>query len=338
MKARITTNSLRIYMIFAIAATLLLGCSKPNDPIIEPLVKSVVVIKTATNVTKTSATISAVVIPNEETTISFEFSSLDNDWTTRSLNLSYNGKDSVLVSLNLDNLTPNEKYQFRVKANGKAGEVVSDMGYFQVYSVNDYDGNLYHTVTIGEQTWLKENLRTTHYANGDPIPNIPDLNAFQYSTTTGAYNWYNNDLELGKVYGALYNWYVGNDPRGLILGWDTPTADDWRELKRFIDPGIEGYAPGVLLLEAGYAHWINTNMERKDPYGFTALPNGAIVIPNGFTAFHYCYLGESASFLSKTEMSGLGNFIDISAPTCVLNYAGFNHKSEANGLRLIKIQ
>lgn len=33
-------------------------------------------------------------------------------------------------------------------------------------SVTDIDGNVYHTVQIGSQCWMKENIRTTRYANG----------------------------------------------------------------------------------------------------------------------------------------------------------------------------
>ncbi|MBR6904592.1 MAG: T9SS type A sorting domain-containing protein, partial [Bacteroidales bacterium] len=36
-------------------------------------------------------------------------------------------------------------------------------------TVTDYDGNTYTTVKVGCQCWLKENLRTTHYADGTVI-------------------------------------------------------------------------------------------------------------------------------------------------------------------------
>ena len=36
-------------------------------------------------------------------------------------------------------------------------------------TVTDIDGNVYHTVQIGNQCWMKENMQTTRYPNGDPI-------------------------------------------------------------------------------------------------------------------------------------------------------------------------
>ena len=71
-------------------------------------------------------------------------------------------------------------------------------------TVTDYDGNVYNTVTIGTEVWMKENLKVTHYNNGDIIPNILYDNLW-INTTTGArcYNNYDS-IYIDSVYGALY--------------------------------------------------------------------------------------------------------------------------------------
>src|ERR1035438_10084307 len=78
-------------------------------------------------------------------------------------------------------------------------------------TVTDIDGNVYHTVTIGTQVWMVENLKVTHYRNGDAIPYVTDNTAWQ-SLSTGAFCWYNNDAATYKAtYGALYNFYTVAD-------------------------------------------------------------------------------------------------------------------------------
>src|SRR5665647_1189950 len=77
-------------------------------------------------------------------------------------------------------------------------------------TVTDIDGNVYKTIKIGNQIWTAENLKTTHYRNGDPITNVTDDNTWA-SLYSGAYCWYNNDLANKAIYGALYNGYAVKD-------------------------------------------------------------------------------------------------------------------------------
>lgn len=77
-------------------------------------------------------------------------------------------------------------------------------------SIKDVEGNAYKTVTIGTQVWMTENLKTTKYIDGTPIPMIQENDAWS-ELRTPAYSWYNNDsTENKKTYGALYNWYSVN--------------------------------------------------------------------------------------------------------------------------------
>jgi hypothetical protein len=67
------------------------------------------------------------------------------------------------------------------------------------YAVSDIDGNLYHAVTIGTQTWMMENLKTTTLNDGTPISKVTD------NSSASWYCWYNNDITNKATYGALYN-------------------------------------------------------------------------------------------------------------------------------------
>ena len=77
-------------------------------------------------------------------------------------------------------------------------------------TVTDIDGNVYQTVTIGTQVWMMENLKVTHYRNGNPIPRVTDGGTW-LSLTTDAYCEYDNNPALVATYGRLYNWYAVDD-------------------------------------------------------------------------------------------------------------------------------
>ena len=97
-----------------------------------------------------------------------------------------------------------------------------------------HDGQSYTTVQIGTQCWMAENLRTTTYQNGTPIPNVTE-NSHWSNLTTGAYVWYNNDISWKDKYGALYNWYAVVETNGLCpTGWHVPEHDEWTILTDFI--------------------------------------------------------------------------------------------------------
>ena len=131
----------------------------------------------------------------------------------------------------------------------------------------DIDGNVYHAVVIGTQTWMVENLKTTKYSNGDPIPTAVT------SLTPGAYCMYNNDAVTYKAdYGALYNWYAVADSRNIApAGWHVPTKTDWTTLTDYL--GGESVASGKLK-ENGSSHWLTPNTGATNSSGFTALPGG----------------------------------------------------------------
>ena len=152
-------------------------------------------------------------------------------------------------------------------------------------TVTDIDGNVYKTITIGTQTWMAENLKTTKYRNGDPIPNVTDGVAWE-GLVIGAYCWYANDAATYKaVYGALYNWYAVADSRILApTGWHMPIDTEWATLIDFLGGGS---IAGGKMKEEGMAHWLAPNTGATNESGFTALPGGSRGFSGAFSAINY---------------------------------------------------
>lgn len=146
----------------------------------------------------------------------------------------------------------------------------------QAQTVTDYDGNVYHTVTIGNQVWLRENLKTTHYNNGVPIPHVPGGSAWS-SMTTGARCYYNNDsVAYDSVYGALYNWYAATENNEICpAGWHVPTDAEWTAVETLLGGS---YVAGGKMKEAGTEHWLYPNTGATNSSDFTGLPGGMLGI------------------------------------------------------------
>ena len=106
--------------------------------------------------------------------------------------------------------------------------------YTQGNGVTDINGHTYNTMVLGTQEWMQENLRTTKYATGDPIPNVTD-SAQWVNLTTGAWCHYGNDSQYETPYGKLYNWFVVDSASGLCpTGWHVPTDGEWTVLTDYL--------------------------------------------------------------------------------------------------------
>jgi len=177
-----------------------------------------------------------------------------------------------------------DQYQFKI--------IADDM----ILVLEDIDGNEYQVVEIGDQIWMAENLKVTHYRNGDPIPHLTS-NSDWTSTSSGAYCVYDNNPSNAETYGNLYNWYAVDDSRNIAPeGWHVPTDDEWQELVDYL--GGSSVAGGKLK-EEGTEHWNPPNTGATNESGFTALPGGYRNYPNGY----YYYMGYYGYFWSSTELS-----------------------------------
>ncbi len=141
--------------------------------------------------------------------------------------------------------------------------------------MTDFDGNVYHTLKIGNQIWTVENLKTTHFMNGDQV-NMISEDAEWWGSAAPAYCNYNNIAIVDRI-GRLYNWYAANDSRKLLPdGWHIPTENDWQQMIAYL--GSNGFYPvGNKLKEAGSENWYSDNAfgnSADNETGFTALPGG----------------------------------------------------------------
>jgi len=142
---------------------------------------------------------------------------------------------------------------------------------FDFIDCTDYDDNHYPVVKIGTQTWMAQNLKTTKYNEGTPIPLVTDAGTW-VDLSTPAYCWYNNDsATYSNTYGSLYNWHTVNTGKLCPAGWHVPTDAEWTTLTTYL--GGESIAGGKLK-ETDTTHWNNPNTGANNETGFTALPGG----------------------------------------------------------------
>jgi len=159
----------------------------------------------------------------------------------------------------------------------------------------DIDGNEYYTVYIGEQLWMAENLKVTHYNNGDSIsyPSNADFGSYD----EGQYGVYDNDPSNADIYGNLYNWAVVDDERGVCPeGWHVPSDDEYTILTDYL--GGTSVAGGEMK-ETGLEHWNSPNTGATNESGFTGLPAGYRNHIDG----NYVSMGYSGHFWSSSANS-----------------------------------
>lgn len=137
--------------------------------------------------------------------------------------------------------------------------------------IKDGDGNIYTSVTLGTQIWLKQNLKTTKFNDGITIPLVTGNTDWNNLVTPG-YCWYSNDEATYKSdYGALYNWYAVGTGKLCPKGWHAPTNDEIDILVTFLGGAN---AAGGKLKEAGLTHWNSPNEGATNESGFSFLPGG----------------------------------------------------------------
>lgn len=164
-------------------------------------------------------------------------------------------------------------------------------------TMQDIEGNEYKTVVIGTQEWMAENLRTTRFNDGVPIPYVPKPAVWRQLNNLGqpGYVWPDNDIGNKYPYGALYNGYAIVTGKLCPTGWSVPTESDWNTLLTFLGSGSGSQMKQTGNLSNNTGLFNPANADATNSSGFSAIPAG-IVINLGSTTS----IGSVARFGSRT--------------------------------------
>jgi len=161
--------------------------------------------------------------------------------------------------------------------------------------LKDFDGNTYETVTIGNQIWMAENLKTTHYPDGTKIPEITECEDWKsLGANEEAFCYYENDSK--NQYGGYYTYESAI--KACPNGWHLPTKNEWEQLEIYLyNNGFNGAEWTALKAISGWSENGNDN------FGFSALPGGRRywnVLTSECNGQFY-WVGEIGCWWSNTE-------------------------------------
>ncbi len=192
----------------------------------------------------------------------------DLDWANEAGNTGYYPSD-LNMDTEVNNPDKNDIWETNL---GDESQLPIPLIFICGDQLNDIDGNTYNTVQIGAQCWMKENLKTTKYNDGNNIPHVTDNSAWTALTTPGYCYYLNDEATYGATYGALYNWYTVNTSNLYPTGWHVPTDGEWTLLSDFL--GGTTIAGGKMK-ESGIVHWNSPNTDATNSSNFSGLPGGA---------------------------------------------------------------
>ncbi len=186
---------------------------------------------------------------------------------------------------------------------------------FDFTECKDADGNYYPVITIGTQTWMVENLKTTKYRTGESIPNVT-ANSTWAKLTTAAWCDYNNVAANSLKYGKLYNWHAAVDSRNIApVGWHVPTNAEWVILENYLISSGYNYDGSTYgdrvsnnkiakSLAANVDWFLSTTtgcvgnyLKGNNSLGFSALPGGR----RSYYPGDFSELGSNAYWWSSTS-------------------------------------
>jgi len=210
-----------------------------------------------------------------------------NENPTISDSKTMDGAGTGAFTSSISSLDANKTYYVRAYATNSAGTGYGDQRSFTTYkedAITDIDGNYYNVVTIGNQQWLAENLRTSRFNEGIGIPTEYNYDDWE-SLTTGAYyvhphngiDGLDSEAEVLQAYGILYNWYAVETGKLCPTGWHVPTYAEWMALTNYAG-GVAvagGKLKSIRTTPDAHPRWQGPDTGATDEYGFSALPGGS---------------------------------------------------------------
>ena len=240
-------------------------------------------------------------------------------------------------------LSVNTTYYVKAYATNSAGTAYGNEISFTTTAiandcgtVTDIDGNVYNTVTIGDQCWLKENLKVTKYNDGTPIPNIIGESDW-FNTASGAYCWHSNDIGYKEVYGAIYNWYVVDTisngyKNACPIGWHVPSDFEYTQLTDYLSNNGYGYGgSGIDIAKSlaaksgwnpsGDAGTIGNDLASNNSSNFSAYPGGYRYGAGTFNqAGWHNYLWTSSDYGANNTYVAWHRLLHYSTNSVIRNY------------------
>lgn len=203
-------------------------------------------------------------------------------------NHTVDGKGNGSFSSTMTGLASSTTYFVRAYASNRCGTAYGNTTTFTTQHngalVTDIDGNVYHTINIGSQVWMVENLRVRHFRNGTPLNYVSFSDSLSWNSIVHSnYCEYENIPGNEEKFGLLYNQRCIMDTNGLApLGWHVPSINEFKTLIEYL--GGEPLAGGRLK-EAGMEHWTSPNLGAWNSSGFTALPGGRRIYHGRYEGF-----------------------------------------------------
>lgn len=173
-------------------------------------------------------------------------------------------------------------------------------------TVEDEDGNIYNTVQIGDQCWMRENIRVGTRIDGS-----------QEMSNTGTIEKYcfDDNPDNCDTYGGLYQWNemmqytTTTGVKGICpIGWHIPTDNEWKILEGNVDTqyGVgdpEWNGDSWRGLDAGERLKTTTGWNENtgiNAVGFSCLAGG-----NRYGSGSFNNLGSYGRWWSSTEDSDM---------------------------------